>query len=325
MTQLLDIVKIVAFVLIALSITTVVLEFVDYFTEKDWRDRATPKIDTACYTGNDCLKGASIQIGDTHYCTTPLPKRLGSACDSTCHVDGTATTCQDANVCGSDDPTTCLGYCAIDPADSDGSIYQFAHPDCADKFPFKDFYKWDTALSSALPDNWIYYSDYEPDCSVYGGCRGYGMQMQLVMQGGTNTDVFAHTSTMVDCIEFLNLTNSECIQAQTIPLQSDIATPFFVNIFQPPYSPTNISDWRLQGNMCIYSYKCGTDNTTALTDPTYLQGKKRTLGSAATGEPDPLFRLMELMHEHKDRIAPRIAALVQRQTERLKRIADLVR
>jgi hypothetical protein len=252
--------------------------------------------DPACNTYKTCVHDVSSWASGVKICDH-INASTGERCDSACHVSGTATKCTYDQQCTHADVTTCLGYCEMTTSDS--SIVQGEHPDCdEDKIAFKDFSSWNTELSSANKNNWLYYSDVVPgDC--YGatlGCTWYGAYVQLVASISSPDFWEIGTVTPFTCTDFLNMTNSQCIHALEIPLDENISTPLFK-------AALSVTTFKYQGTACIYYYQCAKVlNETALTDPIYLQGAKRSLPSS----PPPQAHIMERFVERMQAREPDI-------------------
>jgi hypothetical protein len=275
------------------------------------------KLDATCDSHQTCVRDVSSSAGSVKICKS-FTQPIDSTCDSECHVDGTVTKCTYDQQCTNADVTTCLGYCEI--TDADGSIYQGAHPDCdADKIAFKDFVTWNTSLSSDYNANWLYYSDYIPgDCfGATLGCTWYGAYIQLVSLFGTPTLWSTTTSASFTCLDFLNMSNSQCIQALEFALDENISVP----LFQTAMSE---STWKAQGKACIYYYQCAkVVNETALTDPAYLQGVKRRSLPSSSVTNTMMARFVDRMQASAPTIRQAWEPRVQRikeEAERLKRV-----
>jgi hypothetical protein len=231
------------------------------------RSKLDPKCDES---DNVCKVGISTLLPDnTKVCETRY-RPTGASCKDQCHVDGAKTTCTQDHACVSAEPTDCLGTCVI--TDFSLPIMQAQHPDCTDKLTFYDAYVWghDNRLSS--PNLLLTYSNYGGDCTPEVGCLFYATRLQLETDA-TNTTNWITDLVHYDCLQFLNMTNTECIEAITVPLDANISTTYWQAVLG------GSNKIKYQSDVCLYYYKCHQANTTALLDPANL-AKKRSTSSA---------------------------------------------
>lgn len=220
-----------------------------------------------------CEWGVASHLEGGIGCET-LYKGVGEVCANTCYTAGTGH-CTNAHTCIG---TGCLGDCVIENPDVDFPIYELDHPDCADKIVFTDFFSWNTSLSSVESKSWLYYSDLAPFCSAIHGCQAYVSRIRVRHVNHT-VDWTWQTGSELDCLSYLNMTNSDCIQAVDLPMDESMANDVYRTLFVTP----TVS---YQAGICMYSYVCGATNTSAFIDPVYLQGKKRVV-SLMTEVPTP--------------------------------------
>ncbi len=294
-------------ILFALIAVVDIVHLVIYATERPQTDSTCPR--------DVCQTGMSINSGGVKHCQI-YNATIGSTCDSACHVAGTATTCDTHQQCVNADPTTCLGACV--PVEGwDIPILDFTE-DCNGRLQFYDFFTWNTAVSSGMPYNWLYQSDQDGQCHAYFGCRWFANQLLVAYTTEFEPD-FAPTFTggELNCLDFLNMTNKECIQSWSLPLDENISTPLFQTIFAPIFE-FDFSQFRFQSRMCMYWYKCGVVNTTALTDPSILLGEdKRSLSSAQRRPPQvhPYLNMTATIHARAEgirkQLGPHLKALVR--------------
>ncbi len=276
------------------------------------RDNGFPVVDTACPQGDTCQTGMSIKSAGVKHCQI-YNDTIGTACASACYVDGTTTTCDAYQLCGSPDSTACKGACV--PTEYDHPLFQIESPDCTGFLTFFDFFMWDTATSSADLLNWVFYSDYAPECHAIFGCQGYASYIMAYMPGAGSGSWATQEPMQLGCLDILNMTNKECIHSTSFQLIENISTPLYRTILQPG-TDGNISDWRFQVNACIYWYKCGVVNASALTDPVNLIGPtKRSLPSAAT----ETSKIVKMMTAHGDKIAKKLGPHIDQIIDRQKR------
>ncbi len=231
-------------------------------------------LDTACNNDNVCQRGVAKTVGGVKFCSV-RSLAPGASCTSACYADGTTTHCTSEQECISTDSTACLGACVI--TDPGGSIFENDHPDCEDKLVFKDFYTWNTSLSSENPFGWMHYTDFPGTCDALMGCMWYGMRLRLYYREDL-VDWYDYTGSDLDCFGYLNMTNDACIGTIEVPVDNEIATPLFRGILDP-FTAENLTLFTFQSSMCLFNYKCAVANTSALVDPAYLYGgaKKRGL------------------------------------------------
>ncbi len=242
---------------------------------------ALPLLDPLCDNDNlTCTHGVSTLINGTRVCRLDNAP-IGAACTSACYVNGTNTTCDGAQGCGNADPTTCKGYCTVTgttPILGEGS-------ECLGKFTFWPFYQPDVVgESSALYFQWLLYTNYTPSCAALGGCTWISTQFQLQVQNNTYLWLVNLPPLGMDCKAFSNSTNNECINAVSIPLGTTTATTIFRNLWNTYAGiPEFWDQFYFEGNICMYQYKCGFQNTSAYSDPAFLLAPtKRSAEAAAT-------------------------------------------
>ncbi len=228
-------------------------------------------LDTACNNDNVCQRGVAKTVGGVKFCSV-RSLAPGASCTSACYADGTTTHCTSEQECISTDSTACLGACVIETAT--GAIFESDHPDCEDKLVFKDYYMWDTPLSSESPYAWMQYSDFPGTCEVNMGCMWYGMRVRLFYREDL-VDWYTPTGVELGCLDYLNMTNDECIETVEVAVDNEIATPLFREVLDPFIPATNLTKFTFQSSMCLFSYKCAVANTSALIDPEYLYGEAK--------------------------------------------------
>ncbi len=293
------------------SIASLAIVIVILVNVRDIQDNRLPVISSACPQGT-CQSGMAITAGGATYCQS-YTHTVGTPCTSTCYTTDAATTCNGTQACVSSDPTTCLGYCTI--TNYDVPLTQFDAVECMDKFVFYDFFKWDTPTSSSSYLDWVFYSDYAPECASFFGCLGYATLLRIFIPDASTTDWLVANTVTLTCEDILNMTNKACIQSWGLLMNEEISTPLYRNIFQS-HTPTNLSAYRFQAQTCQYWYKCGIVNETALVDPVNLLGDKRSL----TAAPDLREKIMARADDMGKKLGPHVATIVQRkEDEQLKR------
>ncbi len=279
------------------------------------RDNGFPMVDTACPQGDTCQTGMSIKSAGVKHCQV-YNDTIGTACSSACYVADTATTCDSYGLCGSSNSTACKGACVA--TSYDFPLVEFNSPSCEDLLTFFDFFVWNTATSSSSLLQWVFYSDYSPDCNSIFGCRGYASYIMAYLPGVSAVDWSTNAPSELNCLDILNMTNKECIQSKSFLLSEDISTPLYRTILQP-FTVTNLSTWRFQVNACLYWYKCGVINASALTDPVNLLGEitKRSLPSTTAEAPN----FVKMMFAHGDKIGkklgPHMANIIEEHEKRV--------
>jgi hypothetical protein len=271
-----------------------------------------PVIDaTACPSAANraCQTGALFTaLGGQELCQYS-DSAVGTACDSACHVDDTTTTCDSDHVCTNADPTTCLGYCAV----TSGALFDTNSSDCFDKLVFKDFLTWNSPYRSADSNNWLYFTDYPAECWYDQGCTWFATILQL---HGTTAPLMTTATRYVDsCLEPLNMTNSECIEALEITFTEAQSNTFFRNV-NDALDAGDYSAVNYHAIGCVYHYACGVRNETYMTDPDLLLGDKRSIAADAPALASVQRRAVDLTLAHQDSIRaqwlPKVAAMHRR-------------
>ncbi len=238
-------------------------------------------INPLCNNANlTCTRGVSNTLGGVKVCQL-RSEPIGTACTSACYVNGTNTTCDGAQGCVNADPTACKGYCSVDqvtPIYGSGTV-------CVDKLAFWPFYLPNVpGSSSADYFQWLLYSDRLPACLAQGGCTWFATQFQINLQNNTYLWYTSLPQMGMDCNEFLNSTSTplECIKSVSIPLGTTTATTIFRNLFNTYAGiPEYWDQFYFEGDICMYQYKCGFQNSSAYVDPAFLL-TKRSAEAAAT-------------------------------------------
>ena len=285
------------------TVISVALISVTLDKQKDSR----PVIDATCASDRVCTVGASVLTDAGDRLCQVWNKPTGAACTSACYANGTRTYCTNAQECTSRNATACLGYCAIDPGLVNAYFFnQPNHPDCADKFIFKDFFTWGTSLSSSFYGNWILYTDYPPECWPSAGCVGYATPIVFYSEYQSTV-----TPTLYDCLDYLNMSNAECVQAKSIPLDEGLANALAASVALDEVIPSPF-----QMKACLYTYACVVTNETAYTDPLYLLGSDRKR-SVLDNSPMPNAKayIQALVERKKDDIRAKLVPAMQRYAE----------
>lgn len=225
-----------------------------------------------------CKSGlAFVKQGTVEGCTTinDLP---GTTCSDECHATGASLTCNAEQECTSTDPTTCRGYCLIDDPVSNYA-YEQNSAECQDKLVFRNYHMWNTSTSSEYHMEWLYYSDYPPECTAHLGCTWYSWRAKAFYDEGFPEDLTIPNIGVAQCLEFLNMTNMGCITAYPISIESALSTPVWREIPAIIDNFNNISEVHFITEMCVYSYTCFTRNESFFSDPDFLRGetKKRAV------------------------------------------------
>jgi hypothetical protein len=237
--------------------------------------------DSRC-ASSTCQTGlAFVQDGVVSGCSV-LNDLPGTTCSNECHVEDTALTCNSQQECVSAEPTTCLGYCHINTTGP--YTFEYGDPECDGKLTFRAFNQWNTSESSSDAFHWLYYSDYPAECSAYVGCIWYSWRVMARRDPEFAGVVINDPVSNVDCLDFLNMSNSDCIQAKAITIGPAISTPVWTEIATNATQFPNATGVEYLTEMCLYSFKCFTQNETFFSDPAYLVGeaKKRSLDATAS-------------------------------------------
>jgi hypothetical protein len=242
---------------------------------------ATPTTDNAACPPRDergCQSGALFTTSDDTQLCDYVNHAVGTSCTSACHVEDTETACTADGACDSDDPTTCLGYCETD-APSDESSQNSAS--CEGKLTFLPYFLWGGEESSCDGQNWLYYSNFTPECHKIEGCRWFSTVVQLL---ATQANWYTlQASTYPGCLDMLNMTNVGCIRAYRINFTETFANTLFHGVFDPDPDLRN-PQFRYSGYGCIYNYACGVRNETYMSDPDNIIHEKRVLAPTPTDE-----------------------------------------
>jgi hypothetical protein len=232
----------------------------------------------ACPAALECQAGVTMALGGGLTHCVYMDKQVGSSCSSQCYVTDTSTSCDTSHRCANANVEACLGYCALDNVDVGvyGSILQSNHSDCVGKLKFKEFFSWYTENSSAVSFNWLYQSNRSGDCYAEYGCHWYGSIIRAY-EGSLGTFWSPLDGVRMDCNEFLDMTNSECIESRPIQLDANVSDVVFRAVLQP-WSITSLERFTFSITACNYWYKCGRVNTTAYTDPAFHD--KRALSAS---------------------------------------------
>jgi hypothetical protein len=259
---------------------------------------------TACPPRNDrgCQSGTLIPVDDGVELCDYFDHAPGTACTSACHVEDTATTCDDDHACSNADPTTCLGYCVTSGEHGSGS------PDCDDKLTFIDYFTWNTSLSSNDFWTWLHYSDYAPECHQIEGCRWYAAG--LYVKASATSYYTPQTSYYPSCVDFLNMTNAECIRAYSFNFTESLSNAVFSTALSSTAS--------YQAFGCIYNYACGVRNETFMTDPDLL------LKRATDNDASASTRFAQLTEAHAGAMRAKWAAPLEEFKRRQERLESLV-
>lgn len=253
-----------------------------------------------------CQSGAlfTTSDGSTQLCDY-VNHAVGTSCESACHVDGTSTTCTADGYCASPDPTTCLGYCETEEPSDEASSSE----DCNGAFTFLDYFKYGGSESSCNRLNWLYYSDFEPECHKIEGCRAYATVMQFL----STASVWLTTQpgSYPGCLDFLNMTNSGCVRAYRLNFTEEFANKFFRSILEQLGGETWTGDY-YSGYGCIYTYTCGVRNETFMTDPGNLLGDVENRKRALTSTEDEEARFASLLSRNAPAMRRRWQGLVHR-------------
>ncbi len=291
-------------------------------------DSQTVLLDTTCDPVNPvCQVGVSALINGTRKCQV-WNEPTGTPCVSQCYVLDTVTNCTAAQTCEAANTAACLGACTIALP-----TYPMVEPDapaCVGKFIFNNYFTWNTSLSSYDKLQQLFYSNYTTDCHAVYGCRQMANQFTFYLFNSSVQllEYVSTTTSVLDCLDFLNMTNVECIQARVIPMGDTIANLLYRNII----SATSLTpeDYYFQGNVCVYYYKCGVIDEAAYSAPIYLQGKKkRAVAEREETEEDHLTEFIERFKQQKDdmreKLGPAIVEHAQRMHElKEKSLAGLV-
>lgn len=289
---------VVALVAVTVALTSVVLT-----------RQVTYEKSAACVRAHEpCKQSVLTTVGDLSICQV-FEKPIGADCDSACYVTGTPTTCDGTGACLSTNASACLGHCTSEFQDG---ITELNHPGCEDKFVFKNFSSWNTSSSSKDSRDWLYYTDYVPDCNAWTGCMAYATYFKLTFDDKAPSDWYVSRYTGKTCVDFLNMTSTECIESFAIPIEESIATPFMRAVLNNTIV-LNLTNWHAQADACIYYYKCVQPNMTALTDPVNLRGK-RSVGAEPTRE-QYRDQVIAKMHQSKVDIAVKLGPIVQQAVE----------
>jgi len=255
---------------------------------------------SSCPSSSPCEVGTATKI-DGHTACQYHTLASGSSCSSTCFTNTAAGRCNAKHVCVPNDPTTCPGYCRFNNSDTtiSGVPTEFDSADCAGKLSFNSFYQWDTPQSSDYPWNWLYYSNYDPECSALGGCTWFASKV-VVFQVNNNPGWLTTDATTKSCYDFINTTKPEgCFSITSFDLPPTMANILYRNSLAGFITGlSNQSNYEIMASTCVYRYQCGPSNSSVYTDPFYQQGSKRSvegqhhhpLMAAAMKHHDPLMR-----------------------------------
>lgn len=256
--------------------------------------RCPPSVNAECHAGIVITAAGGETVCDATHAA------VGAACSSPCYSEGTATHCNGDHNCAASNPTSCLGYCT----DRGNQAYTDGNS-CDGKLAFKDFLTSFGNYSSSDYHNLIGYSDYSPDCLAEGGCTWYSAMLYFYGRNDTRIRRTAATQ-YTSCLEILNMTNAGCITAQAIVLGENITKNFFTDIatYYTDTEPTTYaSSFYFHAIGCVYSYKCGLNNQTFMTNPDILLGSEvKRAASRPVPESRATERLFELIDAHKDKM-----------------------
>jgi len=277
-TNLWPTVKGVAFTLLVLIIVTGIGVWLIYGTEIDTNKHNNPIEDTAWDPEDtSCAYGTSTKVGSRRNCAVAY-KGAGETCTSPCL--NTTGYCTKARVCANINPIACKGFCSLAGLGGTSPV-EGNSAGCAGKIIFKDYFIWDTILSSADPFDWLYYSDLNGDC-IDETCLWSATRIDID-RVDASADWLATVALPLDCMDFLNTTAmitaetpASCLIPTLTHMNRDISTPLFRQILDP-FSAANLTAYEFQASICTYRFACSTPNTTKLTDTQFLKGKKRSL------------------------------------------------
>jgi hypothetical protein len=273
----------------------------------------------ACPPANPfgCQSGALVTTSTGEELCRYYNHTVGAACTSTCHVEDTTATCDADQLCSSDDPLACLGYC-----ESAGDSTSDAE-ECVGKLSFMDFYTMDNAHHSTLQENWVHYTDYPGECWQNEGCHWYATFVQLY----TLPDVYFPNNQLFlpTCVGLLNMTNTECIRYRQFNFGDNLGTAWGQKYMDEVYNFTGIST-SFQAYGCVYWYSCGVRNESYMLDPDNIQeasSKKRNAAATA-----PVDKFVALVETHSDAMkrawASPLAAMKSRREQQQNYIADIL-
>jgi hypothetical protein len=295
------------------------------------------KIDVAGWDGQVCHKGVCKTMADGQKVCQVWNDPVNTRCADQCHTEGANTRCNRVQECVDADPTTCLGYCN---SFSGYWVVDNYAPDCEDVFVFKDYFMINTTgADHAYPTTAVITEtalfDLEAAgayCHPFTGCTETLFHVDFSSTPNNDDDHPAMNNPLVSfnlpCLDFLNMSNTECIQTQSVPVELDLGNStmqaYLATMIDPETgNPYGDDYWDgaysyVQISACIYSYKCAVANTTELVNPDNLVGEKRSLSSSVRALNFPSHREMATLQFHQalPRLALRIAAHAAAAQER---------
>jgi hypothetical protein len=246
-------------------------------------------LNAACANAT-CQTGLAFMVdGEVAGCSL-LNDPPGTSCTSSCYLENASLTCDAHQGCTSSLPSDCLGYCQIE--DPYPLTYESDDPECAGKLTFRPFNSWNTDESVNNPVlDWLYYSDYPGECQPYTGCTWYGWR--VIATNASSVDLLAAYTAPLGCLDFLNMTNTECIQAKAIPIDNELSTATWHNIITALGFSLGLRNRVFQTELCLFSYKCFAVNETVYSDPAMLYGYEAKRSLASTLDEDHILEVLK--------------------------------
>lgn len=311
-------------VMLALSVTAVGLLSATLHHYRHADNTWIPRVDAvACPVAahTECQLGVAVTATNGAKTCQYFNQTSGSSCTSKCYATGTSTSCVGSERrCAGTDATKCLGHCTID--NPSGNLYQRNHADCEGKLKFKDYYLMNLTNSSEAPTDWLFYNSTTGDCYPEYGCHWYGARIIIYQY---STDWYLSATSPHNCLDFLDMENTECIQSRAFDMGVSFSNTFFRNML-PKYSTSIVGTYNYQGSLCYYWYKCGVVNNTYYADPQFLvpEAKRSLQGPATTTVPPPKTlddRRFEGFLDHLQSKRAEIGAQLAARTKAIERLS----